>query len=340
VHVHDADVTSWDYGNDYYGNYVDQGRVDMMVEQGVMALTGTGSSAEAWQMLLPGYTPGKGIAIKVNFNNCWWCTSQSLAIDPLIHPINAIARGLLNAFPNFLLSDLWVYDATTAVQPRQIPTRFKSGCLYDGVRFFDQGCSEVAGYSSNAPDSVVVWHNPPDVLTPPATKVTDVLVNATYLINMPILKKHVGGVTLSFKNHFGSIDDCEPLHDWIFPDRSHYGGTNYSPLVDIYLNPHILGKTVLTIGDALFGNWENNLSKPQPWSTFGNRAPNSLIFAVDPVAIDCVMCDLLNSETWMFPKHDDYLVSAEAHNCGVYERGDPWASGYAMIDYRKVTLSE
>lgn len=30
--------------------------------------------------------------------------------------------------------------------------------------------------------------------------------------------------------------------------------------------------------------------------TFGNKPPNSLFFATDPVAIDCVMYDFLDAE--------------------------------------------
>ncbi|MEJ5308887.1 MAG: DUF362 domain-containing protein [Anaerolineae bacterium] len=345
VHVHSNNATNWDYGNSYYGNYVNQSVVNTMVDRGVMDLTGAASVAQAWQTLVPGYVPGKAIAIKVNFNNCWWCDKcvtscedWEIAIDALIHPINAVARGLLAAYPSFDVHDIWVYDATYAGQPRQIPQRFKDGCQYPGVRFLDESCSEKAAYTSTDPTAAIIWHNPPDIGTPPSSKVTDVLVNATYLINMPIMKKHLMGVTLSFKNHFGSIADCAPLHDWIANDGPHNGGTRYNPLVDIYRNVHILGKTVLTIGDALFGNWKDNISKPSPWSTFGNAAPNSLLFSTDPVAIDCVMSDLIKAETWMFDHYDDYLVYAAACGLGVYELGDPWGSGYQQIDYLKVEV--
>jgi uncharacterized protein (DUF362 family) len=46
--------------------------------------------------------------------------------------------------------------------------------------------------------------------------VTDVLRNAT-LINMPIMKggHPIAGVTLGFKNHFGTIDNPGGLHTYI-----------------------------------------------------------------------------------------------------------------------------
>jgi hypothetical protein len=35
-------------------------------------------------------------------------------------------------------------------------------------------------------------------------------------------------------------------------------------VVDIYRNAHIGPKTVLTIGDGLYGNWESNMTVSQP----------------------------------------------------------------------------
>jgi len=354
VHVHSDAATFWDFGDDYYGDFVDQDVVDAMVDRGVMELTGASSLTQAWQTLVPNYVPGKAIAIKVNFNNCFGCDkcrtdctdAWEPSIDALIHPINAIIRGLLQAYANFETNDVWVYDATIGYDPpwsgRGVPQVFKDSCLYPGVRFFDQSaydCSETAGYASADPTAAITWHNPPDIATPPPAQVTDVLVDASYHINMPVMKKHVGvAVTLSFKNHFGSIPNCAPLHDWIMGSGPHNGGTRYNPMVDIYRNPHILGKIVLTVGDALFGNWENNIGKPSPWVTFGDSAPNSLLFSTDPVAIDCVMCDLIDAETWMFSGYDDYLVYAAACGLGTYERGDPWGSGYNQIDYQKIEV--
>jgi len=77
VHVHSTQATFWDFGNNYYGDYVDQDTVNAMVDRGVMELTGAPSLAQAWRILVPNYAPGKAIAIKVNFNNCWSCSQGS-----------------------------------------------------------------------------------------------------------------------------------------------------------------------------------------------------------------------------------------------------------------------
>ena len=67
---------------------------------------------------------------------------------------------------------------------------------------------EPPGWSSNDPHAYVTFYPPSGMPMPPATRVTDLLVAARYLINMPIMKRHgFAGVSLAFKNHFGSIDD-------------------------------------------------------------------------------------------------------------------------------------
>lgn len=314
VHVHDLDATDWDFSTGYYGDYVDQDVVDEMVDQGVMALTSTSSVAEAWRQLIPDYQPGKALAIKVNFNNSGH--NDPLQIDALIHPINSVVRRLelIGVGPE----DVWVYDAV-----RCIPDRFINGCLYPGVRFFDSWCHERATFDSEDPDAVVHFADH-------TQKITDVVVNATYLINMPIIKRHGAGydfsVTLSFKNHYGTIHTPRFLHE----DRS-------SRLLALNTNLHIRYKTRLVIGDALFGNWRDNWKQPEPWDTFGNAAPNSLFFATDPVTVDSLMCDFLEAEEWINDEPDEYLQWAEEAGLGVYERGDPWqqpyGSGYDRIDY-------
>ena len=112
---------------------------------------------------------------------------------------------------------------------------------------------------------------------------------------------------------------------------------DYSPLVDIYRNPHIIGKTVLTIADGLYGSRLDQESAPVPWVTFGNQAPNSMLFSLDPVAIDCVMYDYLEVEAGVTSGGDDYLVHAAREGLGVCEHRAPGESDpadwYSLIDY-------
>ena len=115
----------------------------------------------------------------------------------------------------------------------------------------------------------------PDMKT--ARWLTDLLYETTYLINMPIVKKHgTAPVTLGFKHHFGSLsylggDGGDNPHAHINPSNDRYRA-NYSPLVDIYSNLNIAGKTVLTVGDGLFGASSVGAKPaPGPKRSAGNR---------------------------------------------------------------------
>jgi len=161
-------------------------------------------------------------------------------------------------------------------------------------------------------------------------------VYATYVINLPIFKGHVtgAGVTLGFKNHLGSTNNPSATHAYFWPGGQ-YARTDYSFLVDLYRNPHIRNKTVLTIAEGLFTGDRYN-SPPLTMKVFGGKVPNSLFLSTDPVAIDSVMYDFLSREWDIAAGADNYLRLASNIGLGVYERGDPLGSGYTQIDYRKV----
>jgi hypothetical protein len=336
VHVHSDGATSWDFSTGWYGDYVDQSVVNNMVDEGLRRLTGQSTLSTVWQALLPGYAPGKAIAVKVNFNNCGDCADSDNKIDALIEPVNALVRGMKEM--NVQEEDIWIYDSR-----KSLPDRFRTRCLYPNVRFFDRGtCAEGATFVSSDPNAEVNFGHS----SLAARRIADVVIDATYLINMPIIKEHnTAAVTLGFKNHFGTIIKVtgageNNLHYYINPVDSHFS-SSYNPLVDIYLNPHIRDKTVLIVGDGLFGGFGN--VTPSQWSTFGNDAANSLFLAVDPVAVDCVMLDILDADPHYHPGRsgghaDDYLELAASVGLGVFERGDPWGSGYSQIDYLKVEL--
>jgi len=333
VHVHDTDATFWNGETDYW-NYVDQGVVNSMVDQGLMALADTSSVTDAWQALLPNYQVGQGIAIKVNFNHTWWCGDADGHIDALVHPVNALVRGLKQR--GVVEGDVWIFDAQ-----RPVPDRFVNGAQYSGVRYLDQhlegGCRSFATFASSDPHAFVAFSSPTGTPVPPAIKVTDVLIDATYVINVPLLKIHgCAGVTLGFKNHFGSIDHPDALHDYICLGWAHYR-PDYSPLVDLYSNLHIGGKTILTVGDGLIGakRWQ----WPDPaWTTFEGSTPKSLFFSTDPVAIDCVMHDFLAAEAEVSDQANDYLRYASDVGLGTFEHGDPWGSGWSERGYVRIDL--
>ena len=365
VHVRDADATHWD-GTGYFYDAVDQDVVNAMVEVGLQHLTGQNTWADIWGVLLRnalspgGYSPGQKIAIKVNMNNSGrdtnGCGSHNNLIDALPQPVLALMRGLAAA--GVQDSDVTIYDATGTGTGRIIPDYFRLPLTtaHLGIGYIGQDlCSGVVTPSHGKDPSLTVQFHPP-IGSLANRKLADILYDAAYLINMPILKRHGGDsycpVTLGFKNHFGSIDRIggpsgDDLHPYIMTSNSLYRAT-YSPFVDIYSNANIRAKTVLTLGDGLYGAFGASSGTPSQWNRFSD-APNSLFFATDPVAIDCVMADFLVAEGLVSTDHTyDYLLCAEEAGLGICEGsrgdpgGDPWqepyGSGYSSIQYVRLEI--
>ncbi len=335
VHIQNSRAANWN-GQTNYWDHIDQSEVNNMVDQGVIHLTSASTLADAWRMILPSYQPGEKIAIKVNFNNNHQCGNTSGVIDALIQPVNAVVRGLELIGVN--RADVCVYDAI-----RALPDRFTQNGL-PGISFFDGGntgiCATPARFSDDSGHHVSF--NPPPGIHISEEPVSDVLYNAKYLINMPIMKggHPIAGVTLGFKNHFGSVNNPAGMHNYVdVVNKPPVYRTDYNPLIDLMASPILGGKTVLTIGDAIFAAKVFNDS-PKTWSTFGNQVPNSLFFSIDPVAIDCVMYDHIVAELGnkVTGGSNNYLILAANAGLGIFESKNPWTQIYNQINYQKFIL--
>ncbi len=355
VHVRSASATSWNGAGAFYGA-VDQNAVDAMVETGLQRLTGASSWAGIWGALFGkiragGYSPGQKVAFKVNLNNNWACEGHSNVIDALPQPILGLIRGMVAA--GVQPSDIVIYDSI-----RNIPSYLSNpiAAAYPGVRFVGTGgCAGTTepGHGKDA-SLTVQFHDPNHYLH--VRQLADVLYDATYVVNVPILKRHSGDsaipVSLGFKNHFGSLDriggsGADDLYAFVDTAGSQYS-TSYNPLADIYLNSNIRGKTVLTMGDGLFGAFGVGQTAATSWSVFGGPA-NSLFFSTDPVAIDCVMADFIVAQGLVSKAHTyDYMFYAAQVGLGECEGtraspgGNPlqlpYGSGYARIRYARVDM--
>lgn len=345
LHIHAPSVTNWGFDYDqYYGQTqalhlpgVNQGVVDAMIDRGVTGLLGLNSSqiADAWRQLIPDYYPGKMVAIKANLNNSFSCSSNSDSIDAIAQPINAVARGL--KIMGVRDQDIVVFDAI-----RSFPDRVFNELLYKNIQIHDNGCQGFSSTWNSSDANAFIQFSPPSGSLP-VVRLSDTIINADYLINMPIIKGHqISGVTLSFKNHFGTVNNPSGMHNQV--STSYSGINTYNALVDLYSNPHIREKTVLTIADGIYGSREFQNTPPQPWNTFGDHSPCSLFFSTDPVAMDCVLHDLLKAERGSAQPNtsDSYLKLAASSGLGVFQSGDPWripyGSGYSLIDYQRITM--
>ncbi len=360
VHVHHAMAARCpSKAGNAYRDFVDQARVTQMLDQAVQTLKG-GSLSEAWGRVFSLPAPEtRRLAIKVNCNNATdRVNGAGNIIDAIPEPAIATIRGFVLAGGHS--ANCSVFDATTSAPQRYIATWFRQKVLavYPDVNF--DGFADSGG-SSDAfdPRTHVTWDSA--YRTPPGeTRMSNIVLNADYLVNIPIVKRHnQANVTLSYKNHLGSISGPDKLHPYLYRDV-----TEASVLADIMGSPVVPGdpsvrsfrdKTVLTVGDMLFGQPCTNFGHPpHPWTLYGGEWPNCLFVADDPVAADSVMADVLQGEptggggcgaiaSWA----RRYLRIAEQKGQGVHEhvtlstaneRFNPDWMTYSRIDYRYLDL--
>ena len=324
-------ATRWDFQTGYYWDFVNQSAVDAMVDRGIRELTRRSTIVEAWRLIMASYQTGQRIAIKVNCNGNLSHTVADPVIDVTVEPILAILRGLTSIGIQQTCID--VYDASRFIHTRYID---RIRAVYPDVRMVSN--DNVLFGQTGDPDEWVRFSraevNPNCGEYPYAqVYIADVLIRAQHLINLCILKAHGTGVTGAFKNHFGTISSPGCMH-------SHCSYDSNNPIVDIYMNRHILDKTRLIISDGLFGSWSHLIydgGLVHPWNTFGNGAPNSMFFSLDPVALDSIMYDYIYSETntrGIYLEDAHFLHDAAARNLGTHEHRP-----YSRIQYKEVDAS-
>ncbi len=232
-----------------------------MVERGIKRLTNSVTVKEAWEEIIP--DPDKKVAIKVN--------CQVTGIYTKAKVVSAVTEGLIaRGVPP---SNIVIYDLTDnafvyAGFEKNRGTGIKVGT-----------CNELGGYSWTT------WFKAPLPLV--GNKFCKVLAGegsygCDYLINMPVLKALDGysGVSISMKNHFGSISSPGRLHSTIQDSIA-------------MLNAHdlIVNKTRLILVDAIFAEykWFNGRDQETVDVT------NQLLFGTDPVAIDFIGWQMIES---------------------------------------------
>jgi uncharacterized protein (DUF362 family) len=304
------DGKSWD-------QRADQSVVANMLGQAILSLTGKTTLPNAWSYIFtmhnPGgadYQPGEKIAIKINNNN--YCSSTKTSPHC---PLNQLLIPLLSQLVNekgLAETDITIYDVSRGV-PDYIQTAVSS--VFPGVKF---------GSANNCSSSVSVL----------SARLAQDLVDAKYLINMPLLRSHsLAGATLTFKNNLGST--CSPgnFHGLFSPADTSNG------LFQLNNNTHIKDKTILIVADGLYG-LKNSGPEEDPDSANGIKPyPNSLFLSTDSVAVDSVMIDYLQSVGSTFNNRSatvrNYLQVSATNNLGNYATscsGTTCSFSYPNID--------
>ncbi|HWH69940.1 MAG TPA: DUF362 domain-containing protein, partial [Candidatus Sulfotelmatobacter sp.] len=301
--IHDPTAALWNSaGNWWADTFNNQAAIDQMVSKTIRCVAGQNTDAAAWDCLFHsfnkrtgkgdvGYAPGEKIAIKINENNTS-SHADSTEINASPHMVLALLKELINQ-AGVAQSNITVFDAS-----RFITDNLYNKChgQFPGVVFVDNiggGGRVKTTYQTNA----ILY----SVSCNLAKGLATCVVQANYVIDMAVLKGHVGqGITLCGKNFYGSTsiasDWTKNSHDYFSPKSD--GSPTYVAFTDFLGHKDLGGKTLLFMIDALYGCKVVNGPPGPKWnlSPFSGRWPSSLFVSEDGVAVDSVALDFFRSE--------------------------------------------
>jgi len=323
VWVHDPAATSWDGINGYWWEdaNTNQTVVDVMMAKTLRLLTGEKTNSAAWDALFKhfnqthgkgkvGYQTGEKVVVKINLNNKYQRDGYAVKennIDASPHVVLSLLRQLINP-AGVDQSLIAVYDAM-----RLIPDNIYDKCTaeFPDIQFVDNMGEQGRMKRLWIQNSI---HFSDGELA--AQALPNILIEADYVINMAILKKHNSNaaVTLCAKNHFGSISNPGGLHE---KNRAwNFDFDTYDPTVDLMGHKDLGGKTMLFIFDGLYtGPYHGAIPERWEMSPFNDGWPSSLFASQDGVALDSVGYDFIREEWDVKNNGDRYLhEAAQANN--------------------------
>lgn len=335
VWVRDTTAVDQTSDNDYASliSHTNQTAVNSMLSKAMQDLTGMTSDSAAWDALFhnfnqthgrgdKGYTAGEKIVIKINLNN----SGVGPAVDGSPNIVFAVLNQLVNVV-GVQQSDIGFGD----------PGRTVSDIIWNdihptfpNVEEWGDNSGTITGRTPIVQSTNIEFHSSDGQID---NRLPQCYVDATYMINIPVFKQHHrAGISLSSKNHFGSLLKFSPTGN-AFPyhyslpctlgdgnvDNGSYG--SYRMFVDFIGHKDLGGKTILYLFDALWSS--TNYGDPAwKWqmAPFNTSYPASIFVSQDPVAIESVGFDFLYAEFYTgnpngnaFPQYsgvDDFLHQA------------------------------
>ncbi len=345
VWVYDSAASNWlGIGNGHWWLHTNQRVVDTMLSHTLCQLSGKTNDSAAWDTLFryfnvqhgrgsKGYTKGEKIAIKVNMtmgsHNPGWCNvdtatySLSKELD-FVETSPQVVHALLQELVNVVganQADISIGDPSA-----YYPNEFYDSChaAFPNVKYVDYG-GKFGRTRVTFSDTPFYWSCRPTGVA--QDFVPAHYVQATYVINLGPMKSHLGaGITICAKNNYGSLirlptdSGYYSLHQTLAYIDSQMG--QYRAVVDLMGERHLGGKTLLYLVDGIYEQNHNNDTAPHKWAAppFNGGWTCSLFASQDPVAIECVLFDLLqlDSDPYNYPAipgAPDYLnEAAQANN--------------------------
>lgn len=325
VWVYEPGATRWDgkTGNWWDDANTDPKLVSAMLSQALRGLTGRKTDKQAWEALFrhfnrtrklgdTGYRKGEKVVIKINANQDrggQWKPGAGMHSPQMICAL----LEQLTREAGVAAQDITIYDASRGIGD-PIYQRVRARPEFQQVRFVVSPRAAREGRLAAEPD----MDNPVRFAEPGLTAyLPRVLTEAKYLINLALLRAHtLFGITLTAKNHFGSVYFPEK-GGWT-PAPLHASGSrnrpmgSYNCLVDLVGHKHVAGKTLLYLLEGLYPA-EHQEGTVIRFLSFGDSWAASLLASQDPVAIDSVGLDILRSEpraTRVQGNPDNYLHEA------------------------------
>jgi uncharacterized protein (DUF362 family) len=322
--VFDPKAATWNGSEKYWWDEkcTSQTETFKMFTNVLTTLTGKNTEAKAWNALFEnfnmekkgirkGYSANQKIAIKINQNNTR-SHADTTGLNGTPQLVYAVISSLTKE-AGVPQKNITIFDAS-----RFITDNIFNKCHKDfpGVLFIDNEGGN-GRIKATYVDRAIPYSVDNGKL---ATGLATCAVEADYLINIALLKGHVGqGVTLCGKNFYGvtSIDRNwrKNAHDNFDQDRQ--GKDKYMTFTDFLGHKDLGGKTILFMIDGLYGARSQDgpplIKDKWKMTPFNGGWCSSLFASQDGVAVDAVGIDFLRSEWTDLPDiayTEKYLVEA------------------------------
>ena len=249
---------------------VDVPTVREMISQGMRVLTGDSDARDSWARL---FNSADVVGIKVNCSGAPGIMSTPEVVGEIVRNLGGV--GLK---PN----QIWIYERFQNQVSSVHYDRYVPAGVHIWTAEHDRG--SIAGYDPTTYVDVNFFGEE-DTRSNIARVITEHL---TKIINVPNMKDHgAAGVTGCLKNiAYGSFSNVARSHSGIKTNTYSFVGTLAS------VEP-VRSRTVLAVMDGLRGVWHGGPFSPSRKFRF---YPKQMMFGTDPVAVDRLLLDVIDSK--------------------------------------------
>jgi hypothetical protein len=273
VRVYDPAVAStYTFGSQYYWRKFNTTKLQSMLETGIMELSNTATPQDAWARILPGVSAASKIVAKVNLNNTrreW----QSAALNSSPAMMIALTKSLNKA--SVQNGNITFLDCSRPF-PDEMKNELQVQC--PGVQ-----CAGGAQAGSSATQDMP--YGGPYVIP-------HLVMEADFLLNCHLMKKHDGGHTGAIKNLFGMNADGKV--SFAHRDPRWMDGNQCKSIIT---HPEIKKRLKLCINEAILAaKTPDTLDAYQFTDLFPDGRPSSLFLSRNPFFQDVVEWDFVRAE--------------------------------------------